>query len=57
MFIFVVTFGLLVLGSMLGRQIPDDSVSAWLVLAGLCLVAFAYPFCELMIWIAGRKKP
>lgn len=52
----LVLMGLLFMGSLVGRSIPEDSPLAWIILIGLIIISLLYPATEVMIWFEGRKK-
>ena len=47
---------LLVIASLIGKVIPEDSILAWIALVGLFMVSMMHPLLELFTWLESRKK-
>ena len=57
MFIFTIVITvLLVIASLIGKVIPEDSILAWIAVVGLFMVSMMHPLLELFTWLESRKK-
>ena len=57
MFLFTIVITvLLVIASLIGKVIPEDSILAWIALVGLFMVSMMHPLLELFTWLESRKK-
>jgi hypothetical protein len=47
---------LLIIASLIGKVIPEDSILAWIALVGLFMVSMMHPLLELFTWLERRNK-